>query len=1547
MPAIFVEHVWVESYHLGWLGFTHLQLVFQPDSAPGTAPVPQDEWYVMEGTLSQGLDGLVLGVLGESGSMTLSVANGGLRGAALEAQIGTPDFRGSRMLINTNTEAIWGNMAIHADDISAYMFRYVARAFGVASPIPTLNSTSFITSLMYSAGLNILQNWPLGFGFSPGYTTLLGTSADDHLRIRDQLDSLFGGAGDDQFTGSNDLVLIDRMYGGLGNDHFTYSNGVDYVHGGDASTPYVEDGIDTLDMSGAGEVYFSFNRDDRPHREPTFNASHDNGYVWLFSVERIEWNQSSDYLIAGYGVLLIEEPITFDLGGEDTERGDEMSFIDSDAGVSITSATSTAHFVAGIGATGPGGLWVESVEWLTGSSFDDRFYAGGGVRGIDGGAGGDTIDARSVTAFSGDSPNGYDIEINGGDGDDTIVSGEGRTYAIGGDGADRFILSNISTGPQTLEFIISDADSSDELYVPYLVLNGSNGDYEGSPLMQILGGIGTFAELQEGYILLYEHQTLDDIHHGRDQTQGVIEFTSYIYFELQGSDLVITVERGEAVTVEVDVDDTGQTETYVAIYGDPQTQAVIRVLNFQEGDLGIEFRDPGVPTSDAEGNSIYPNWDAAVSDLNPAMLSPLDPRPNTPTSDPNEPSSQPPDRVPQNGGDGDDFISVNSPSNIDAGGGNDEVVGSDGDDRINGGTGDDSMQGGAGDDEYFVDSAGDGVVEADSGGTDTVFSFISYTLTDNVERLILGETASDGTGNAGANSLLGNASANLLHGLGGDDTLGGLGGDDILDGAAGSDRYIYYRGDGQDIIHDSSSAAGEIDELVFADGIDVDDIGVYRLAGSPDDLVLTIAGGGRITLVDFLLGDGISIDRLLFADGTSLERIDIEALADAAPLLLHAPPDAYDDSDLTYGGSDFIVPAAMLLANDRASDGGVLSITAVSNVSVGSASVDANGDIQLVPPAGYAGAITFDYTISDQHGGASTASVSMTVVPNSAPIVTGDVADQFVALNQPFIVTVPSGLFSDAETGVLVTATLAGGAPLPAWLHYDSVADTISGTAPAGAAGSYTIVLRATDGFLPATETFVLNVVTGTVLHGGGGNDNLLGNALDDALFGNDGNDLLRGRGGADHLDGGLGTDHATYNDQTADLILHLDGTPGSGGGAEGDTLVGIEALTTGSGNDTLHGSTGADTLNAGAGNDTIYGGAGNDAIYGGAGADTIDGGDGVDRAIYTDQTADLTLYLDGTPGSGGAAQGDVLIDVENISGGSGNDTIYGNEASNVLHGYAGSDQLSGGDGDDVLQGWGGADLIDGGNGSDRAIYSDVTVDTVIYLDGRAGEGGAAGDVLVSVENVNGGGGRDTIHGNSQANILSGAGGNDSLYGEDGNDVLYGGAGADLIDGGAGFDTANYSDQAAALVIRLDGSACSGGDAQGDTLSGIEQVIGGSGNDAITGDANANLLRGMNGNDTLDGGQGDDELRGGSGDDTFVFGASFGHDIIIDFTLGSGDLVDLTSAGLLDFADLLGHAGASSSGLDVIISIDAAQSLTLNGVTLAQLASASDQFLLA
>ncbi|HEY9346300.1 MAG TPA: M10 family metallopeptidase C-terminal domain-containing protein, partial [Inquilinus sp.] len=149
------------------------------------------------------------------------------------------------------------------------------------------------------------------------------------------------------------------------------------------------------------------------------------------------------------------------------------------------------------------------------------------------------------------------------------------------------------------------------------------------------------------------------------------------------------------------------------------------------------------------------------------------------------------------------------------------------------------------------------------------------------------------------------------------------------------------------------------------------------------------------------------------------------------------------------------------------------------------------------------------------------------------------------------------------------------------------------------------------------------------------------------------------------------------------------------------------------------------------------------------------------------------------------------------------------------------------------------------------------------------------------------------------ADTLSGEAGNDQLDGGAGNDVLRGGAGADLLVGGAGTDTASYYSGATGVLVSLVSGNCSGGEAQGDTLSGIENVSGSQGNDSLFGNSGANVLQGWNGNDALIGGAGKDTLTGGAGADRYYFTAladsvvGANADRIIDFSHAQGDRVDL------------------------------------------------------
>jgi Ca2+-binding RTX toxin-like protein len=120
--------------------------------------------------------------------------------------------------------------------------------------------------------------------------------------------------------------------------------------------------------------------------------------------------------------------------------------------------------------------------------------------------------------------------------------------------------------------------------------------------------------------------------------------------------------------------------------------------------------------------------------------------------------------------------------------GNDTLIGGAGNDWLNGGAGADIMKGGLGNDSYVVDNVNDVVVELAGEGVDTINTTVSYTLSDNVERMVLsGVGAINGTGNALDNMLTGNDAANILRGLDGNDIISGGGGNDLLDGGLGQD----------------------------------------------------------------------------------------------------------------------------------------------------------------------------------------------------------------------------------------------------------------------------------------------------------------------------------------------------------------------------------------------------------------------------------------------------------------------------------------------------------------------------------------------------------------------------------------------------------------------------------------------------------------------------------------------------------------------------------------------------------------------------------------
>jgi Ca2+-binding RTX toxin-like protein len=136
---------------------------------------------------------------------------------------------------------------------------------------------------------------------------------------------------------------------------------------------------------------------------------------------------------------------------------------------------------------------------------------------------------------------------------------------------------------------------------------------------------------------------------------------------------------------------------------------------------------------------------------------------------------------------------------------------------------------------------------------------------------------------------------------------------------------------------------------------------------------------------------------------------------------------------------------------------------------------------------------------------------------------------------------------------------------------------------------------------------------------------------------------------------------------------------------------------------------------------------------------------------------------------------------------------------------------------------------------------------------------------------------------------------------------MNGGSGSDLLDGGDGSDTVSYKGSPTGVTVNLNpGAINSGGDAEGDVITNVENITGSSHDDHLTGNSLANLLSG---------GEGDDSLTGGAGADIFAFSANGGEgsDTITDFnatedSLLFSDVLDNDGDLNVDVSDLLDPA---------------------------------------
>ena len=672
------------------------------------------------------------------------------------------------------------------------------------------------------------------------------------------------------------------------------------------------------------------------------------------------------------------------------------------------------------------------------------------------------------------------------------------------------------------------------------------------------------------------------------------------------------------------------------------------------------------------------------------------------------------------------------------------------------------------------------------------------------------------TGSNFNDTISGNALANTLIGGSGNDTLSGGAGYDSLSGGVGNDSLSGDDGD---------------DTLVGGTGNDnlFGGLGNDRLDGTSGvDTAVFSATRAQATITKNQNGSYTITTPNEGSD--NLVNIDYAKFSDQTVTLVTAT--TYNWSVLTSNQSIDFNPVVDKLVFDTS--GVSASMLSISQPSTTSCAITYNGKT-IVLQAELATLTTSNFTFSN--GGivyvgdnslGSTSDGLSNVITDSAG------ADYIIALGGDDRINVSGG-----------NDRIDGGDGLDALIF--------SLTAPA------VTVSMAAHTATNARDALLINNIER--VYGTSSNDAFIGGDPAHAVnsLGATVSEVFYGEGGDDTITGAAGNNFATsasYSDNSSNQVvianLHsglvIDGRGGI------DTLINVRSVSGGAGNDQLTGGGLTRSAN-GLFLEIFRGNGGNDTING---ANAYSDGEdaSVDRVDYSTNTNAQAINVNLKTGvaSDGVGGTDTLIDVRQIYGGAGNDTITGSSGNDTIDGGAGND------------------VITGGGGSDRVRYQQSTAGVIVNLGSSAltvdassySITGMTGSITLAAWTANDGmGGTDMLIG------IGGADGsdyNDYLRGLDGvgfRSSLAGNAGSNVLVGGTGTSVANYIDTPlsfgginASLVPNSSGVVT------------IQNKFGGA--DTLI---NIKGLSGTNSNDTLTGGSGDDELRGNGGSDALDGGA--------------------------------------------------------------------------